>query len=113
MALDDLPLMPKLESSLRGERRPKLAGEGCGKKVKQILATNYNRNYYPNCVNADLSREERNELDALDIVIGLSREERSYLLSVWSSRPTTPSLVRTEFRRAINVMRDIRHEGSE
>ena len=84
------------------------------KKVKQILATNnYNRNYYLNCANADLSREERNELDALDIVIGLSREERSYLLSVWRSCPTTPPLVRTEFRRAINVMRDIRREGSE
>jgi hypothetical protein len=84
------------------------------KKVKQILATNnYNRNYYLNCANADLSREERNELDALDIVIGLSREERSYLLSVWRACPTTPSLVRTEFRRAINVMREVRHEGSE
>jgi hypothetical protein len=34
-----------------------------------------------------LSPEERNELDALDIIIGLSREERSYLLSVWRTSP--------------------------
>jgi hypothetical protein len=57
---------------------------------------------------SNLSLEERNELDALDIIIGLSREERAYLLSIWRACPTTPALVRTEFRRATNMMRDRR-----
>ncbi len=68
----------------------------------QILATN---NFYTYDVTPILSPEEQNELDALDIIIGLSREERSYLLSVWRSCPTTPKQVRTEFRRTINLMR--------
>ena len=42
-----------------------------------------NKNHYPTLTP---SVEEQNELDALDIVIGLSSEERSYLLSVWRSR---------------------------
>jgi hypothetical protein len=53
-----------------------------------ILATS---NFYPNDLSRILSPEEQNELDALDIIIGLTREERSYLLSVWRSSPTTPS----------------------
>ncbi len=43
-----------------------------------MATSNYPKNSTPT-----LSYEEQNELDALDIVIGLSREERSYLLSVW------------------------------
>jgi len=79
-----------------------------------LATTNYIGNNFLNETSSSLSREEQNELDALDMVIGLSREEKSYLLSVWRSSPTTPSLVRTEFRRAINVGHvRIADEGSE
>jgi hypothetical protein len=44
--------------------------------------------YHPKNETPILSPEERNELEALDIIIGLSREERSYLLSVWRSSPS-------------------------
>jgi hypothetical protein len=54
----------------------------------------YDGNHHLNGSTPRISPEEQNELDALDIVIGLSREERSYLLSVWRSGPTTSVLVR-------------------
>jgi len=50
------------------------------------LATAYlNRNsfFQGDSRTSNLSLEEENELDALDMVIGLSSEERSYLLAVW------------------------------
>ena len=53
------------------------------KKVTKHLATS---NYYPR--DSTLPREDQNELDALEIVIGLCREERSYLLSVWKADRT-------------------------
>jgi hypothetical protein len=79
-----------------------------------LATTNYVGNNFLNEASSSLSIEEQNELDALDMVIGLSREEKSYLLSVWRSSPTMPSLVRTDDRRAINVMHGkIADEGSE
>ena len=79
-----------------------------------MATTNYIGNNFLNDASSCLSIEEQNELDALDMVIGLSREEKSYLLSVWRSSPTMPSLVRTDVRRAINVMHGkIADEGSE
>jgi hypothetical protein len=50
-------------------------------------------NYYPKNSTHLLSSEEQNELDALDIVIGLSREERSYLLSVWRTDRNYPTIL--------------------
>ena len=50
------------------------------------MATAYlNRNsfFQGDSRTSNLSLEEENELDALDMVIGLSSEERSYLLAVW------------------------------
>ena len=79
-----------------------------------MATTNYIGNNFLNEASSSVSREEQNELDALDMVIGLSREEKSYLLSVWRSSPSTPSLVRTEFRPAIYVGHvRIADEGSE
>jgi hypothetical protein len=60
------------------------------------LATTYlDRNTYflKDSRPSNLSLEEENELDALDMVIGLSSEERSYLLAVWRAISTSARAV--------------------
>ncbi len=72
------------------------------KKGDKHLATN---DYYPRNSTPLLTDEEQNELDALDIVIGLSREERSYLLSVWRTDRNYRAAAATK-RDAVKIISD-------